>query len=197
MLGQSAANRDAHTDIASSNVYPQSELLCIMKLRHRLGVVPMDGNCFYHACAELMRIRLGTIMDHVQVRRIVCNTLSTDERSLVNEVDVTGSGWADHIEIYKFATEFNIRVVVCDDDHGSITVHGPKDAQDTFVLQLYQCHFVPVFCRSAQLAELLALFRNHDCVSKDALQQLLRDGRKLLVTRALTFLYKSMLRICR
>ncbi len=150
-------------------LYPESELLRILKLKHTLGDVPRDGNCFWHSCAELMWVRCGQRISHDQIRQTVSNSLTDMERSIVNEVDSTNSGWADHVELHKFATEFNVRVVVCDDDHGTITIHGPKKrSAHTFVLRLFECHYTPVFCKSVRL---LKLFETRDCVSKDHLKR--------------------------
>ena len=115
-----------------------------------------------------MRLGRGQSISHDQIRQMVTNNLTDMERSIIHEVDRTNSGWADRVELYKFATEFNIKVVVCDDDHGTITIHGPKSAARTLVLRLFECHYTPVFCESVRL---LKLFETHDCVSKDNLKQ--------------------------
>ena len=143
-----------------------SKSLSALGLKHKLGVCPRDGNCFYHACAHLLRIKRLAYVDHAALRKQVADSMDDEERCLSQLLDVTQSGWADNVQINAFAKLYGVALIVVDDAFNTLTFHGDSTSFTTFVLLLHEAHYVPVLCQTEKLR---GLFSNGQiCVSLDA-----------------------------
>ena len=142
-----------------------SPLLNAILFKHRVGNVPRDGNCFYSACSHALRMCDIAYTEPLELRSRVTNEQTDDERELSALVDTTGSGWADHVQICACARLFDILIVVVDDDHLTLSLHGNLQTRTSIiVVRLANAHYEPVLCRDPHF--LLSLFpEGCDCLT--------------------------------
>ena len=132
-------------------------------IEHALGESPRDGDCFYHAMARLLHDDAASLKARIRA------AMTDDERAISDLLWSAEEPWADHVEIHACMRSVAPRacLVVVDEDHGSLSLHGTRRPRvPVLVLQLACAHYAPVLCANA--SALRQLFDSHeDCIGLD------------------------------
>lgn len=153
-----------------------SATLTALTVRHRVGRVPKDGDCFYHSVGHLM----GTSSS--KLRSIVAAHITQTHATLFNVINDTSmtlqqvktlvqqpqDAWADHIEIELLTAHFQpaFCLVVVDDDRHTLTMHGTyvRCVTPIVVVQLREEHYSPI----TLLNDRLGYFTMNELTSSNA-----------------------------
>ena len=146
-----------YTPIMTPN---QSEMLTHFKIKHSIVETPKDGMCFYHALS---------IENPSSIKKKVINSYTREELDMINtlhgsnlEKKALYEQWADHIELTAYTRLYKVTIIIVDDVHKTITIHG--NGSNVHVIQLKNTHYSRIECNSNQIMKLL---NGRFCISKD------------------------------